>query len=382
MARFEGNGMTRTADIAIIGGGIAGLGVAARLVPEASVIVIEREEAFATHSTGRSAAIFVRNYGNPTLRALTAASEPWFEAEIERAGAPLLSPRGELAVVDEAGVDALDSFVAEGDGLEKITPKEAVKLVPILRHDCIAGAALEANARDMDVDLIVQTYLRVLSRHDDQRLTGAQVVGLSSVSGGWRVETTKGAVACKIVVNAAGAWADEIAELADVPTIGLQPMRRSAAILPAPAAMEIGTWPMVGALDESWYFKPMGGKLMVSPSDEDPIDPQDAWPDDLVLAEGLDRFAKATTYEVTRVERSWAGLRSFVGDRSPVAGYAPHADGFFWLAGQGGYGIQTSPALSQLSADLILGRTASIAAETVPALSPARSGIGPRVDFR
>ena len=179
-----------------------------------------------------------------------------------------------------------------------------------------------------------------------------------------------------MVINAAGAWADEVASLANVAQVGLLPNRRSVAILPIPEEYDVDAWPLVGSLDETWYAKPHSGKLLVSPADEDPMSPMDAWPDDMVLAEGLDRFEQAMNYSITRVERSWAGLRSFVADRTPVAGFTPDAEGFFWLAGQGGYGIQTAPAMSQLAADLILGRAPAIPSDIVKKLSAGREGIG------
>lgn len=371
--------MTITADILVIGGGIAGIGAAARMSADAHVIVLEREAAIGTHSTGRSAAIYVQNYGNETLRALTAASARVFESD-ELSDTPLLTPRGELAIAREADMKAFSDFVEQGVGLEVLSPKEAVELFPLLREEQIAGAALEGDARDIDVDALLQGFSSLL------RLNGGKVetdvnIRVISRNGVWRIETVDETFEAPILVNAAGAWADEVAALAGVQQVGLVPMRRSGAILPAPDGEDVSAWPMVGAFDESWYAKPMGGKLMVSPSEEDPLTPQDAWPDDMVLAEGIDRFAQATTYQVTRVERSWAGLRSFVADRTPVAGFAPDTDGFFWLAAQGGYGIQTSPALSQLAADLTLGRSPQVPAKIVESLSASRAGIGPQARF-
>jgi len=367
--------MTTVADILVIGGGIAGISAAGRLSPDAHVIVLERETAIGTHSSGRSAAVYIRNYGNATLRALTGPSAAVFESN-ELSDTPLLSPRGEMGIVGEADLPQLESHISESVGVERLTPAEAVALCPILREDLIAGAALEENARDIDVDALLQGFVRLLRSNAGQIIPNAEVTSLRR-EGTWRIETTAGAFEAPIVVNASGAWADQIAGLAGVGKVGLVPMRRSAAILPAPEGEDIGEWPVVGPLDESWYCKPQSGKLLVSPADEDPVEPHDAWPDDMVLAAGLDRFEQATTYAVTRVERSWAGLRSFVADRTPVAGFAPDAEGFFWLAGQGGYGIQTSPALSQLVADLIMGRDPAVDEKTIAALSPGRSGIGP-----
>lgn len=362
--------MTTTADVLVIGGGIAGIGVAARLASDMKVIVLERETAIGTQSSGRSAAIFVQNYGNATLRMLSAASRPVFDSE-ELSETPLLTERGEMAVGGPGEEAALDRFVADGSGLERLTAAEALSLVPILRPEKVAAAAIEPDARDIDVDALMQGFARLLRSNGGVIETG---VAISSIrrTAHWRVETAHGAFEAPILVNAAGAWADQLALLAGAAPVGLVPMRRSAAILPAPDHDGFSRWPMAAAFDESWYFKPQSGKLLVSPSEEDAVEPHDTWPDDLVLAEGLDRFAQATTYELARVERSWAGLRTFAPDKTPVVGFDPEAKGFFWLAGQGGYGIQTSPALSQLSADLILGKEAKLSDEVLTALSPRR----------
>jgi D-arginine dehydrogenase len=188
------------------------------------------------------------------------------------------------------------------------------------------------------------------------------------------VETDAGPVVAPVLINAAGAWGDVVAEAAGVAPLGLAALRRSAAILPAPEGRDLADWPLFGGIAEDWYAKPTGGRLMVSPADEDPVAPHDAWAEDMVLAEGLDRYERMVTVPVTRVEASWAGLRSFAVDRTPVAGFDPRTPGFFWLVGQGGYGIQTAPGLSQLAADLTAGRTPDLDAGTVAALSPERLG--------
>ena len=175
-----------------------------------------------------------------------------------------------------------------------------------------------------------------------------------------------------MVVNAAGAWGDVVANLAGIAPVGLQPMRRTIAVLPMPDGLDNRRWPVTASVAETWYAKPDGGRLWVSPADEEPMEPHDAYPDDMVLAEGLHRFSEATTFEVTRVERSWAGLRTFAPDRTLVNGWEPNADGFFWLVGQGGYGIQTAPAMSQLAADLVLDHAPVVAQDIVQAVSPAR----------
>lgn len=364
--------MTERVDFLVIGGGIAGIGAAARLSPDASVVVLETEDAIGRHSTGRSAAIYIRNYGNRTLRALNSASEPVLQEPEGISDQSLLSPRGEMLIATEAELPDLNAYLEGASGLEELSAKEAVALFPILREELIAAAAIERAAQDIDVDRLLQGFARLLRHNRGRIVTDAPVQAISREKGVWRVKTPKGNFEAPVIVNAAGAWADEVAHLAGVRKIGLVPMRRSAAILPAPEGHDVSAWPLVASASESWYAKPEAGKLMVSPADEDPVDPHDAWADDMVLAEGLYRFEQAVTMPVTRVERSWAGLRSFVADRTPVAGFAPDAEGFFWLAGQGGYGVQTAPALSQLTADLCLGRAPSLDTQTVGALDPKR----------
>ena len=304
-------------DFIIVGGGIAGIGAAAHLAPHGKVVVLEAEDALGHHATGRSAAIFIRNYGNTTLKVLNAAAEPFFREPAGILEESLFSPRGEMIVAGDDDLEAFESYLEGTSGIDLLTPAEAVALVPILNRDRIVAAG-------------------------------------------------------PVLVNAAGAWADNLARLAGVAPVGLTPMRRSAAIVPAPAGYDISRWPLFTSAAETWYAKPEAGKLMVSPADEDPVEPHDAWPDDMVLAEGLHAFEQAVTVPVTRVERSWAGLRTFAPDRTPVVGFAADAEGFFWLAGQGGYGVQTAPALSRLAADLCLGRAPFLDQETVAALSPDR----------
>lgn len=364
--------MTRTADILVIGGGIAGISAAARMAADAKVIVLERESAIGYHSTGRSAAIFVANYGNATLRALNAASEPVLRNPDMTDGS-VLSPRGELLVAKEHELPAMEAHLAQCPDMERLTVAEALSLHPLLRPAPIAAAIFERDASDIDVDRLLQGFARLLRMSGGEIVTGAEVLSITR-GPHWQVETAADRFEAPILVNAAGAWADIIAGLAGVTPVGLQPMRRSAALLPAPEGRDMRDWPMISDISETWYAKPDAGRLMVSPADEDPVEPQDAWPDDMVLAEGLDRYEQAVTVPVTRVERSWAGLRSFVPDRTPVAGFASDAQGFFWLAGQGGYGVQTAPALSQLAADLITKRAPALPPQIVANLSAERFG--------
>lgn len=364
--------MTVSSDFLIIGGGIAGISAGALLAADASVTVLEAEDAIAHHATGRSAAMYIRNYGNATLRSLNAAAEPLLSDPGDLTDGPVLSPRGEMLVATEQELPDLDAYIDGAAGIERLDQKQALEICPILRPESAIAAAMEWDAQDIDVDRLFQGFARRLKSLGGQIMTKAQADTITRQGTVWHVETPQGTFEAPVLINAAGAWADEIAKLAGVHTIGLQPCRRTAAILPAPTGYDIAKWPLIASASEQWYCKPEAGTLLVSPADEDPVDPHDAYVDDMVLAEGLYRFEQAVTVEVTRVERSWAGLRSFAPDRTPVAGFAPDADGFFWLAGQGGYGIQTSPSLSRLTADLCLGNPSELPAETVNALSPSR----------
>ena len=321
-------------------------------------------------STGRSAAVFIRNYGNATLRALNAAAWPEFQNWQELADGPILSKRGEMAVAGEAELDALTAYEAGAEGLERLTGEEAAKLFPLLNRDRVVRALLEPDACDIDVDRLFQGYKRLLRQAGGRVITGARVEQL--VRGEvWRAETTAGSFEAPVLVNAAGAWADRVAGLAGLAPIGLQPFRRSIAVVPH--ATDMAHWPVTASAAEDWYAKPETGRLLLSPADEDPVEPQDAWADDMVLAEGIARAEAWLTLTVERVERSWAGLRTFAPDRTLVAGFDPWAEGFFWLAGQGGYGIQTAPAMARIAADLVAGRQpAVVAAEVTSALSPSR----------
>jgi D-arginine dehydrogenase len=361
-----------SADVIVVGGGIAGISAGAALAADMSVIVLEAEPQLGYHATGRSAAIFIRNYGNAVLRALNAASAPFLEAPEEVSDASLLSPRGEMLIATEDELDALAAYADGATGLETLTPTEAVGLVPILRPETIAGAVIEWDAQDIDVDRMMSGYTRLLKRRGGRIETGTVVTALAREGDIWRVTAGGDTWRAPLIVNAAGAWAAEVARLAGVGSIGLQPFRRSAAILPAPDGCDVARWPLFASAAERWYAKPEAGKLMVSPADEDPVDPHDAWVDDMVLAEGLYRFEQAVTVPVARVEHSWAGLRTFAPDRSPVVGFDPGQAGFFWLAGQGGYGVQTAPALASLTASLVAGRAPEVPASAVAALSPER----------
>ncbi len=350
--------MTESADIIVIGGGIAGVSAAYELAAEpSSVLLLEAEDQLAYHSTGRSAAMFILNYGPPSVRALTAAGRMFFQTPPEGfCEHPLVGPRGILAVARTGQEGGIEAFVAEGEGVEAISPEAALAKVPLLRREYLAATAYEADAREIDVHALHSGYVQGLKARGGRIVTKARVQGLERRAAGWIVETTAGPFTAPVVVDAAGAWADEVAALAGLEPLGLVPKRRTAIIVDGPGeACDSSAWPVVADIgDNTWYFKPeAGGKLMVSPGDETPVPPCDIRPDELDIAVTVERFEQAMDLPVRRVEHSWAGLRTFAPDGTLVIGWDPRAEGFFWLAGQGGYGIQTAPAAARLAAALI-----------------------------
>jgi D-arginine dehydrogenase len=379
-AGVTNRGSLKNADVIVLGAGMAGASVASELAPGRRVILLETEDQPGLHATGRSAAMFIETYGNATVRALTRASRDFFERPPAGfAAAPLLSPRGVLIVADAPRLLALAAMLETDpapNGYRSLDAAQAREQCPLLSPDWVAGGLLDESGHDMDVAAIHLGYLK-LGRHAGMQLvTGTGETRIERAGDAWQVRTRVGTFAAPVLVNATGAWADQVAQQAGVPPIGLQPLRRTAVLLPAPAGYAIARWPMVIDVEEEFYFKPDAGKLLLSPANEDPMAPCDAFPDDIDVAIAVDRFENATRTRVDRVGHSWAGLRSFVADRSPVAGYDMDAPGFFWLAGQGGYGIQMAPALARAAAALVAGEPlpADIKDQGVSeqALSPAR----------
>ena len=346
--------MSTRADVLILGAGMAGASLAAELCHARDVVLLEVEEQPGRHATGRSAAMFFESYGNATVRALTRASRAFLEHPPEGfADVPLLMPRGCLIVADADRAGDLDAMLSGPDAaasLRRVGMPEALARVPILRREWLAGALSDDSGRDMDVAALHQGYLRMARRGGSRILLGAGEVSIERHGSVWHVRSKAGVVEAPLLVNATGAWADDVGRRAGAHTIGLQPMRRSVALLPAPAEHDIHGWPLVVDVGEEFYFKPDAGQLLLSPANEDPMDPCDAAPDELDIAIAVDRFERATTMQVRRLGHRWAGLRSFVADRTPVVGFDPQAEGFFWLAGQGGYGIQMAPALARTAA--------------------------------
>lgn len=354
-------------DVVIIGGGIAGLSLAARLSGRAKVVLLETEASFAHHASGRSAALYEPRYGTPAVVELSLASEDFFTA-----AEGILSPRG-LLMVGRGGDEDVFRAESQGMNLDPITVAEALEFVPILNPEAVALASYAAHAWDIDTDRLIQGFAREARAAGAELHCKAGVTGIRrDTDGDWIVESAAGTFRAKILVNAAGAWVDEIAAKAGVQPLGFTPYRRSMARIPAPDGHDVARWPMIFGAGESWYAKPDAGALIVSPAEEHLMQPHDAWADDMVLAEGLARYEEFVTAPVTRLISNWAGLRTFSPDRTMVIGFDGSAPGFFWLAGQGGQGFQTCPAASLLAADLISGQASGLSPQLIDALSPRR----------
>jgi len=354
-------------DFLIIGGGIAGISAAARLSQLGGVTVLEGEEALGYHASGRSAACYLAAYGKPAVRALNEASADY----LHHANGGVLSPRGQMLLA-RAGEESPFEHEIATYGLREFTLDEARAIVPILNPASVARAAFTPDVHDLDTDRFLQDFAREARGNGARIVTRAMVTAIAREAGRWRVTAGDEVFEAETLVNAAGAWADLVAERAGVPPKGIRPFRRSMARLPAPGGHDVSGWPFIEGVGEAWYAKPDAGKLIVSPAEEDPQPPHDAFADDMVLAEGLARYEEMVTEPVTRVEGNWAGLRSFAPDRVLVIGRDPAQPAFVWAAGQGGYGFQTAAAASQLLADLLAGRPPELDAATVAALSPER----------
>ncbi|MEZ2330183.1 NAD(P)/FAD-dependent oxidoreductase [Mesorhizobium sp. RCC_202] len=352
--------MSEQTDVIVIGGGMAGAGAAYEISRSSKVVLLEKESHCGYHTTGRSAASFTENYGNGVIRRIVLASRAFLtEPPTGFCDYPLLSKRGMITVARADQLDLLHEDLAAAQALVPsivaMTPAEAIARVPVLRRDYLAGAYIEPHSMDIDVNGLHQGFLRGARARGARIVTKAGVKGIGRQRGQWRVESEAGTFLAPLIVNAAGAWGDEIAAMAGVRPVGLLPKRRTAFNIPAPAGVDISDWPLVNDVGAEFYFKPDAGQLFVSPADATPSEPMDAFAEDIDVAIGAERLETATTIEVQRVSRSWAGLRTFVADGSPVVGPDDEFPDFVWLVGQGGYGIKTSPALSRVCASLIVG---------------------------
>ena len=375
-------------DFVVVGAGIAGASVAWQLAGRASVLVLERESQPGYHSTGRSAALFLEHYGPPQVQALTRASRAFYTAPpADFMPEPVLSPRGALYVARADQRAQLEAAYAEAcrhsQAVRWLEQAELLALVPCLRAEVISVGFLDENARDLDVHGLHQGFLRGLRLQGGQVRCSAEVVSLvrDAAQGCWQIDLADGErIAARHVVDAAGAWADALAALAGVAPLGLVPKRRSAFTFAAPAGVETRHWPAVMGVDDSFYFKPDAGQLLGSPANADPTTPHDVVPEEIDVATGIFHIEENTTLQIRRPSHTWAGLRSFVDDGELVIGWdAPlqaGQPGFFWLAAQGGYGIQTAYAAGLLARNLLLGEAldAGLQAQGVDALklSPAR----------
>ena len=368
--------MDQAFDIVVIGAGMAGASAAAFLSETHRVALLEMEDAAGYHTTGRSAALWTANYGPPDVRLLTRLSRDFYETPPDGfATGPLLRRRPVLFLATADQMPDLRAALAMGEGLREIAPAEAKAMLPPLRDGHAAGAAVEDEAFDMDVGAIHQGFLRRLRAQGGEVALRHRAGRLWRAGGVWHVETSAGVTfQAPIVVNAAGAWGDEVAAHAGVSPLGVVPKRRTAAIVDPGAghAVPVEDWPMVLDIQEQWYARPEARtRLLVSPADETPTHPHDVRPEEIDIATGIDRMTQALSITVRRVEHAWAGLRTFTPDGSLAFGWA-EAEGFFWCVGQGGYGIQTAPAAGRLVADLVRGNNPAAAAPILPAIDPGR----------
>lgn len=348
-----------TCDYLIIGAGIAGSSAGYWLAPQARIILLEAEAQPGYHSTGRSAAMYTVTYGSAQVQTLTAASHAFLSNPPSGfTEHPLLSPRGELIVdfhnAPQTLADKFQRSRQKVPELQLLDSQQTCDLHPALRPEQVHGALYDPTAADIDTATLHQGYLKGIRHHGGEIHCNAEVVAIQRQAQGWQVETRNARYHARVLVNAAGAWCDHIARLAGVPPIGLQPKRRTAFLFSPPAEYDTRRWPIMMGLDESFYIKPDAGLLLGCPANADPVEPQDIQPEELDIALGIERIEQHTRLRITRPLRAWAGLRSFVTDGGLVGGYDHHADGFFWIAAQGGYGIQTSAAMGQSCAALLL----------------------------
>ena len=365
---------THEFDVVVIGAGMAGATAAAALSADRKVALVEAEEAAGYHSTGRSAAIWILNYGPLDVRMLTGLSRGFFENPPPGfSETPLIRSRPVVFVANEAQLAEMDALLAGGAELHAADLAQVHAMIPALRPGYLAAAAIEADAFDLDVAAIHQGFLRQLRANNGVLSLRSRAGLIERVAGEWNVGTSSGAVLrAPVVVNAAGAWGEEVGQIAGAAKLGLTPCRRTAAIID-PSPFDAENWPMIIDVGHEWYVRPEARtRLLVSPADQAPSYPHDIQPDELDIAIGIDRMQQALDIPVRRVEHSWAGLRTFTPDGSLAFGWDRRAEGFFWSVGQGGYGIQTSAAAGLLVADMITGRDPGEAGSILAAIDPRR----------
>ncbi len=361
-------------DVLIIGAGMVGASTAAYLSETHKVALIEAEEQAGYHTTGRSAAIWIHNYGPPEVRVLTGLSRDFFLAPpADISTTPLGTPRQIIYLAPEDQIQFLDALIGQDLGITEIPLAQVKSQVPAYIDGYATRAALEPSSFDMDVAALHQGYLRRTRHNGGALMLRARAGKIERRNNAWHAQVTDGSeVSAPIIVNAAGAWGDEIATLAGLAPIGLVPCRRTAAIID-PSPHDVSNWPLVQAADHSWYTRPEArSKLMVTPCDETPMHAHDVQPDEIDIAIGIDRMQQALNIQVRHVEHAWAGLRTFTPDRNLAFGFDDLTPGFFWCVGQGGYGIQTAPAAGALTAAMIANRNPGPAENIIPAINPMR----------
>jgi D-arginine dehydrogenase len=372
----------KSADFLVIGGGIAGISAAAGLARHGHVIVLEAEEAFGYHSSGRSAAFYHFGIGNSTVRGLTAYSRPFFEQPpggfCDRA---LCRPTPALFIARADMVEALDELEAQmrrySDAIERADEARMKALLPVLKfgEEGVVAGSIDHGGRRLDADALQQSYLRGIRRLGGETIGRARAAAVSRGNGSWQVAVESGdSFSAPVLVNAAGAWADRVAAMAGVRPLGLEPKRRTVIQFDPPEGVDVSGWPFTKSAVDDFYMLSEAGQLLASPVDEVPSEPVDAQPDDYDLALAAWKVEQYTTLTLPRIRHRWAGLRSFVPDRVPTAGFAPDAEGFVWLAGQGGYGLQTAPAMADIVEALVTG---SPWPERLAALGVAPDLVGP-----
>jgi D-arginine dehydrogenase len=347
-----------TYDFAIIGAGISGAAAAYELAQHGSVLILEAELAPGYHSTGRSAALYTPNLGNSVVRRINRASRAFLNAP--PAGfceVPLLSQRGLLTVAGNGDEGLLSDIVDRSDAdsqVDRRTAQQACEMVPLLRPECVSAALYEPAVADIEVAVLHQAYLRAAQKAGGVLARGKRITDIMRIGRHWRLEAGDSHWECRIIINAAGAWSDEVGAMAGAKLIGLVPKRRTAIVVALPQDVDSQTLPAVDFAGSEAYFKPEGGKLMASFGDQTPVEPQDVRPEEIDIAVAADWLSRHTYIEVDRVDHSWAGLRSYVDDGLPVVGFDAVIPDFFWLAGQGGYGIMMAPSLGQATSSLLV----------------------------
>ena len=367
----------QTSDIIVIGGGIAGISAASELAEEGSVTVLEMETQIGYHASGRSAAYFAAGYGNRTVREITAPCETFLRNPPDGfADVPLFRPRDCMYFGREDQASKLSAMQEDNPRLEFMDAQAVRERVPILSPDYLYGAMRDPKGGDLDVDALLQAFQRRFRRRGGTLLTDCGVTALEREGSAWTVTCGAERFQAAVVINAAGGWVERIATLAGLAPLGIDPLRRTALTIDPPGGCDIRDWPEMMDADEDFYFKPDAGQILISPADETPIAPGDVQPEDIDVATGVYRFEQATGLDIRRVNHSWAGLRTFAPDRVFVAGFDPRTKGFFWLAGQGGYGVASSPALAVLTRYLVTGASPrgcfSALPDYIPDIAPDR----------